>query len=683
MRLLTQKQIDDVRRRCKTGSFQPAYQKLKADAKAFLALKMTPPESPAGLYHDYFCPEHGVELSFDPAAPNRHRCPAGQERFSGEPYDSAWNWFVNNRLSVMAFKLALLWQIDGEAREFRRVEEILLGYAARYRDYPLGEERVSGRGKATFQPLDEAVWLIPLVQAYDLIRAHVSGDVRRRVEDGLIWPAADHILSQKYFRIHNIECWLNAALGTVGISLGEDTLVRVAVEKAFGLRHQLAEGVRDDGLWWEGSSSYHFYALAALMTLARNAQASDESLWKTTQIKEMFRAPVALAYPDLSLPATNDCWFFSSLKDDVCHGVPPASGFYEGAYAWYEDLIFAWVLNLNYKARPRETFEALLYGRELPDTRVRIRPGGTHFDTSGFAILRSADPPGRQSSLLLKYGPSGGGHGHPDKLAISFYLSGHPVSPDLGTPGYGIDLHRSWYRQSVSHNTVVVDGCSQPPADGEVVAYESGIRSDYGVADARVSWEEGPYRGIRMRRSLLWMQDYHLDLFEVRGARTHQFDWVCRFRGQFASASGLADEAPVLLEGEGYGHISNPKAAIPGRSVRLAWALPGGGFALHLPLETESTLIRGRAPYNPASESCDLLIRRRRCSATTFVGLVHAWKGHPSVSEVNAIDAPGGVLALSVVCAGERHLWIISKEVDKGTLSHARRDADRVLTYVL
>ena len=200
------------------------------------------------------------------------------------------------------------------------------------------------------------------------------------------------------------------------------------------------------------------------MTLARNAQASDESLWKTTQIKEMFRAPVALAYPDLSLPATNDCWFFSSLKDDVCHGVPPASGFYEVAYAWYEDLIFAWVLNLNYKARPRETFEALLYGRELPDTRVRIRPGGTHFDTSGFAILRSADPPGRQSSLLLKYGPSGGGHGHPDKLAISFYLSGHPVSPDLGTPGYGIDLHRSWYRQSVSHNTVVVDGCSQPPA---------------------------------------------------------------------------------------------------------------------------------------------------------------------------------------------------------------------------
>ena len=410
---------------------------------------------------------------------------------------------------------------------------------------------------------------------------------------------------------------------------------------------------------------------------------SDDTLWKSDRLKEMFRAPVALAYPDLTLPATNDCWFFTSLVGDVCHGVPEASGFYEVAYAWYEDPIFAWVLSLNYEAHQRESLEALVYGHELPDTRVRIRPGGTHFEESGFAVLRSADPPERQSSLLLKYGPVGGGHGHPDKLGISFYLSGFPVSLDLGTPGYGIDLHRSWYRQSLSHNTVVVDGHSQPPADGECVRFDSGVRSDYGVADARVSWEEGPYEGISMRRSVLWMEEYFIDLFEVQGTQTHQFDWVCRFRGRFSSASGLSDEGPVALEGDGYGHVAEPKAAIPDRSVSLAWGLPGGGFTLHLPREAGGRLIRGKAPSNPASSSCDLLIRRRNCAATTFVTLVHPWTECPNISEVSTIDTHEDVVALSVVCSGNRHLWIISKEGNEEARALSRKGEDRVLTYAL
>ena len=62
----------------------------------------------------------------------------------------------------------------------------------------------------------------------------------------------------------------------------------------------------------------------------------------------------------LRLPATNDCWFFSSLLGDVCHGVPQAASFYEVACSWYGDPAFAWILSQNYRSAPRVSVAALL-----------------------------------------------------------------------------------------------------------------------------------------------------------------------------------------------------------------------------------------------------------------------------------------------------------------------------------
>ena len=51
------------------------------------------------------------------------------ETFSGEPFDSAWRWSVNNRLAESALRLAVLWKLEGEERNRQQVQEILLGYA--------------------------------------------------------------------------------------------------------------------------------------------------------------------------------------------------------------------------------------------------------------------------------------------------------------------------------------------------------------------------------------------------------------------------------------------------------------------------------------------------------------------------------------------------------------------------
>ncbi|MCY3762286.1 MAG: hypothetical protein OXH50_13630, partial [Gemmatimonadetes bacterium] len=231
VKLHTAQDLSRLRRRASQPAFAAAAAALRRRTDDFLAGNLAVPERSAGFYHDYFCPEHAVELTFDPASPTAHRCPSDSRLFSGEPFDSAWLWFVNNRLSTMALSLALRWRIDGEPGHLLRAGEILTGYASRYGSYRPLKPREFGNGKATFQSLDEAVWLIPLARAYDLVRDGLSESERGEIEERLLIPAAEHILSQKYNRIHNIENWHNTAIAAAGLLLGEERFLRIAIEE--------------------------------------------------------------------------------------------------------------------------------------------------------------------------------------------------------------------------------------------------------------------------------------------------------------------------------------------------------------------------------------------------------------------------------------------------------------------
>src|SRR5437868_1502393 len=75
--------------------------------------------------------------------------------------------------------------------------------------------------------------------------------------------------------IHNIQCWKNSAVGLAGFATGNQELVREAIDDPDrGFRAQIARGVTDDGLWYEGSLGYHQYTMQAvwpLMEAARHA----------------------------------------------------------------------------------------------------------------------------------------------------------------------------------------------------------------------------------------------------------------------------------------------------------------------------------------------------------------------------------------------------------------------------
>src|SRR6478672_5982151 len=167
--LLSKSDWQSIQRRATLPAFHSAMQRLRDEVTAFLAQPITVPMEPGGYYHDFFCPEHGVQLVFDPASPTAHRCPIDNAVWQGERFDAAWRWFVNNRLAESAIRLAVLWRLEGKPEHYAQVVRILAGYANQYANYQKVARTVENPGVATYTTLDESVWVLPLTWAFDMV----------------------------------------------------------------------------------------------------------------------------------------------------------------------------------------------------------------------------------------------------------------------------------------------------------------------------------------------------------------------------------------------------------------------------------------------------------------------------------------------------------------------------------
>ncbi|MBI3959507.1 MAG: heparinase II/III family protein [Chloroflexi bacterium] len=668
MMLLSDADWQRIHQRAALPTFGPAMQRLWDEAADFLARPVAVPPEPGGYYHDYFCPEHGVQLHFDLAWPQRHVCPIDNAIWQGERFDAAWRWFVNNRLAESAIRLALLWRLEGNPAHLEPVIRTLTGYAEQYATYQQIARTVANPGVATYTTLDESVWVLPLAWAYEMVWEELSPTQQRLIQEQLFVPVAEHLIQHHFGGIHNFACWHNAAIGTLGVVLARDDLIDFALGGDYGCDQQLRQGVLADGLWFEGSFSYHFYTLYALLALAKAMRHLPvHDLRARPELRLMLLAPIHSAYPDGSLPATNDCWYFTSTVADCCHGVPPAPAFYEIGYDWYDEAAFGQVLQRAYAQTPRDSLDALLFGRaELPDATSESLPS-TLLPASGYAILRSDPDTHNQRYLLLKYGPHGGGHGHPDKLNLILYACGQRFSPDLGTPGYGLNLFESWYRQTASHNTVTIDGSSQPEATGELRSFQG--EGPFQAADASVGWTEeaGIYGGVSMRRVVLARPAYFLDLFVVEAPEPRRIDWLYRNGGSLRTDLPLAEYPGITTEGEGYQHISAAQRSPASGDWQAEWRLPTGGLVLFARGAPNGEVLTGVTPGNPPSEQAVTLIQRRTGRAAVFATLFHPYGDAPTISAVEwaVPDSPGaGWVGCRVTLGGQREDWLIQLRPD-------------------
>jgi oligo-alginate lyase len=627
---------------------QPVYEAVRMDfyARLHSPAGLSVPNRAGGWWHEYGCPRHGVELVYDSASPNAHRCPVDGEILTGEGLDGAWRVFRHNELAELIYSGTALYVTGGDFGAGEAVRKLLLEYAQTYalydgdRDAP-GIVRFLG-GKLYRQALSESIWAVRVLSAYHLLRGSnlFSALERRKIEGQLFKPQAQRLLQAHQEQInirrepyHNYMAWLNAALGIAGFVLEEAELQETALSGRAGFYTYLSRAIQPDGMEYEASYYYHLFSTRACLLLAQVAADYDVNLWvaRGTDGQSLEKMLDALLLP------VSDAGDLPAIKDGPFEREPYRREWQEvGELAWANTgrADFGWFLAKAYPDKRGNHPAALVYGygqNELKTQKVRPFEAGGILEQSGIIVLRQ---PGATLEAQIYCGQHGGAHGHLDKLSL--HLPG--ITPDFGTTPYAMPQHKEYYQQTVSHNTLLLDGSSQEATTGQLYIYEAG-------ADAAVSYVCAgggqAYTGAELCRSVLLTPEYLLDVFWFE-------------RQPDANAPGVAewllhplgvelDFEPEIISNSSssnYGYV-NPPLSFGKRKIwqaALGYVANGSTKVKFMMLDSpaDSELLQASAP-GPAHRPdilTPLLMVRTQQSSGQFVALYHTLPHAPQIREL-------------------------------------------------
>jgi len=436
---------------------------LLAEADTLAAAPLDIPRR-EGQWSHWYVGEAGNRLTAQ--SPPQHVDPLTGSVYTGSPYDEVYAaqrhgfWLRGVQTLGMAYALEPRPEYAG------RVRAILLEYASFYASLRkhTKDGHWSRRGARLFaQTLDEAVILCHIAAGYDLVydAPCFSPWDHERIRKRLIHPMVRVVLARDMGE-SNLQAWHNSAIGVTGYLLNEKRLVDRALNGQSGLLFQLEHSLMPSGLWYELAPIYHWYALNAYVYLFEGAERSGTACYGLPKVRAMFDAPPRSLLPDRT---------FAPLQDSDRLALSDDRWFYEVAFRRYREPRFASL------AGPRPRDEALLHKSEdlpesralgleaaalalflgaetLPEPPAPLEWRSSNDPGEGLAVLRGQE---NQTVLLLEYGPARAGHVQPAKLNIVLYAAGDIRLVDPGRAPYGHPLHQGWFRQTLAHNTVVVD----------------------------------------------------------------------------------------------------------------------------------------------------------------------------------------------------------------------------------
>jgi hypothetical protein len=654
--LLTRADVPKVLARIEASpECKAIHDNLKKTADGWLARTPEYPDRGSQWWHWYTCKACGARLTTK--SPTEHVCPDCGAVYTGWPYDDVVLANQHSALANAIRDLGLMYVLTGDGAYAAKAREILLGYTERYLNYPLHDingKPNKGGGHVGPQTLDEATWLIPVAQGFDCIQDTLSAEDVQTISEKMLLPAAQ-LIHDHQWGIHNICCWHDSAYGLVGLALGNEQLTFDAINGPKGFRAQIDKGVTADGFWYESAWGYHFYTMSALQPLAVAAHNVGIDLY-TERYKSMYDAPLAFMAPGGELPAFND----SGTANPLGQG-----SMYEIAYArWRDPRHLLPILQSG-----RKSLQTLLYGVDLGETEPFTLQSSA-LASAGYVILRSgATGEGRVNEhipsnyIALDYGPHGGGHGHPDKLGFVLYGQGKLLAEDPGCIAYGNPAQGGWFRQTLSHNTVVVNGKSQKPCTGtlQFTAFAGGL----GLCSARA---DEAYDGVRLRRSMALLGDRVIDVVLCEAQDESTFELAYHNRGAVECALPFAPlaEAPT---GDGYSWAKEWRSAPAPEAWRAVWRQADGPTltfaqaAADAPRDVLTAIGMG----NPTKIKVPFVVSRQRGTSAIFCTALDISTGEPTEDLAVRVlptegtpDANERPVAVEVTGGGTRDILLIN-----------------------
>ena len=609
---------------------QRAYQKLIDAAHSRIAKPIEVPDRGGQWPHWYACQSCGTQLVTESSTV--HRCPSCDLVNSGEPWDSVPLTRIHNQLSEDVRTLGVSFALSEEKPFAEKAAEILMAYAEAYPKYPVRDHNLNSDSdwatKVSWGTLGESVWLIPVCCGYDLIRhaGVLSPAEHHTIREQLIRPAAQLILKHN-IGIHNIQCWHNCAVGMAGLMVRDPELLAFTVDGDVGVRQQIHQGILPDGFWHEGSWGYHFYGLTPLLTWTMALRNCGLDLLDD-RMRGMFESPLKAVRPDGGMPAFHDSG--GGPLENQAHQ-------YEIATTVFEEPRFS----IPLAGSTREGLNALLYGMpDLPDSDAEIERS-EHLPDSGFVFSRQGAAK-RRTYVAFDYGPHGGGHGHPDKLGFTLFAHGRTQATDPGSVAYGVPIHQQWYKQTVSHNTIVVDGQSQAPTTGalQFLVHADGL--DLWQADAGEAYE-----GVRLQRTMVVAEDVVLLIDRARSDQSHTYDWVYHNRGQLRPGFSRRKRKTPLGETDGYEVIQDLRCGMPEGPWTATWKQDRSGVRVHfVESKRDTEVFTGEGPANIdgpgigfAGEDVPFVFARRTGRRrTTFAAALQLFGARPAKATLYPVE---------------------------------------------
>ncbi|MEQ9561457.1 MAG: alginate lyase family protein, partial [Woeseiaceae bacterium] len=500
-------------------------------------------------------------------------------------------------------KAGALFQILQDDRYAIYIRDMLFQYEVMYRDLPLHpQERSYARGKLFWQCLNDSNWLLYVSQAYDAIYDWLPAEERKTLEEGLFRPFADFLSienPQFFNRVHNHSTWGTAAVGMIGLVMGDDELVeralygikdgvlepgakdndggfiRVEGQRA-GFLANLEEPFSPDGYYTEGPY-YQRYAMYPFLVFS-------QALHNTKPELEIFR------YKDgVLLKGVNTLLNLSDADGDFF----PLNDAQKGMSYHARELVTAVDIAYHVGGRdPKLLSIAEAQGEVLLDdsgfsVAAAVRDGktkpfekmsinlsdGANGDEGGVGVLRSGE-----LELVFKYSAQGLSHGHYDKLSFSLYELGNEVLQDYGLVrfvnieqkggGNYLEENNSWAKQSIAHNTITINETSHFQGNYEIGSKHHSELHFFDVSDPKLqvvsAIEVNAYPGTELKRTMALIRDegferpYVLDIFKVTSSEAGQYDLPFYFMGQVIDAD-FAYETPKVLPQlgaeNGYQHL--------------------------------------------------------------------------------------------------------------------------------
>jgi hypothetical protein len=478
----------------------------------------------------------------------------------------------------------ILYQLTGGASYAAHARDLLLAYAELYPTlgrHPVKQSATPGR--LFWQKLNESVWLVYAIQGYDAIIDTLGREQRARIENGILRPLADFLSIESpevFDQIHNHGSWAVAAVGMTGYAIGDDDYVQKALyglkaNGGAGFVKQLDLLFSPDGYYTEGPY-YQRYALMPLLLFARSIQTNDPELeifeYRDKILLKAVYACVDLSYANLLFPV-ND-----AIKDKGLDTVELRYGI-AIAYVLTAD---PGLLSVAETQRPYvltgdgfQLAAAVDAGLSKPyEYRSKFFRDGPAGDEGALVVLRDGD----EQAVLFKATSQGMGHGHFDRLNWLFYDNGREIVTDYGAARFlnvvlkdgGVYLpeNRSWAKQTVAHNTLVVDERSHFDGDWNtgqkahprLLLFESNDDIQITAAVMRDAYPDVAFsRTIALLNGVVPDRPIVVDVLNAVSANAHQFDLPLHFNGQIMVASPAFDDPGDTLRplgsANGYQHL--------------------------------------------------------------------------------------------------------------------------------